>query len=368
MSRSVYILAGGGTGGHVYPGLAVAEALRRRDAEAMIVFACSGRAIDRAILDPLDYAVVPQPVQPFPRGWRQWPGFLLAWRRSTKLARRLLDDLRPRAVLGLGGFAAGPVVHVALRRRVPSALLNPDAVAGKANRHLARRVDAIFTQFPATAGAFPSDLRAKVRCVGCPVRETILHGERDRALEHFGLRKDRHTLLVFGGSTLAASLTEAVSSLAGDLRALGETWQVLAVTGAQRQASTAAALGDAGVALAYCDRMDLAYAAADLAMSRGGAGTVAELTATGTPAVILPYPHHADRQQYRNAQSLLEAGAAKVVDDRADPAGNTESLRRELLPILRNPERLASLQAAATGISTTTPAEDDAARMTRCRK
>ncbi|GAF72090.1 unnamed protein product, partial [marine sediment metagenome] len=134
MSTDLYIFAGGGTGGHLYPGLAVAEALRAKRPDAQVVFACSNRAIDRRILEATPYPYIPQPVRPLPaRPWG-WPAFLAAWVRSCALARRLMGDLCPAAVLGLGGFAAAPMICRASRVGVPTALLNPDAVPGKANR------------------------------------------------------------------------------------------------------------------------------------------------------------------------------------------------------------------------------------------
>ena len=137
MSRNTYIFAGGGTGGHLYPGLAVADELRRVDEDAVVVFACSNRSIDRQILDSLDYPVVPQPVLPLPKSPLKFVSFLRAWKQSKALASTLLNDLKPHAVLGLGGFAAGPVVQEAAKKSVPTAMLNPDSIPGKANRFLA---------------------------------------------------------------------------------------------------------------------------------------------------------------------------------------------------------------------------------------
>ncbi|HUU21894.1 MAG TPA: glycosyltransferase, partial [Phycisphaerae bacterium] len=287
MTRPIYIFAGGGTGGHLYPGLAVAEQLERLDRGAQVVFACSNRPIDRRILDPLDYPVVPQPVRPLPRNPKGWIGFLKAWRRSIAQASQMIADLTPVAVLGLGGFAAGPLVRRAARVGVPTALLNPDAVPGKANRYLAKHADIIFSQFDSARERFGPGARQKVRCVGCPVRSSFLSAERPEALRHFDLRTDRKTLLVNGGSLGARLINDAVLGLKGDLAALSEAWQVLHVTGPDRYAEVGGAWKTAGIhtrVLPYCDRMDLAYAAADLVVGRCGASTAAELAATATPA------------------------------------------------------------------------------------
>jgi len=344
----MYIFAGGGTGGHLYPGLAVAAELTDLESEAKVVFACSDRPIDRRILDATAYAVVPQPVRSLPAGIAGWPAFLRAYLSSAALARRMVADLRPAAVLGLGGFAAGPVVVRAAKAGVRTALLNPDAVPGRANRLLARRVDAIFTQFGVTAGHFGRSGGAKVRRVGCPVRRELAAADRAEAIDHFGLRADRKTLLVHGGSLGAESINEAIARLMPDLRELADAWQVLHVTGPSKAASAAGEAGELNVrVLEYCRRMDLAYAAADLSLSRAGAVTVAELAATGTPAVLMPYPYHADQQQRLNAAALDETGAAVLCDDARDADRNAERLRQTLLAILREPDRLEGMRNAA---------------------
>ncbi|MBN1942293.1 MAG: UDP-N-acetylglucosamine--N-acetylmuramyl-(pentapeptide) pyrophosphoryl-undecaprenol N-acetylglucosamine transferase [Phycisphaerae bacterium] len=361
MMGNTYIFAGGGTGGHLYPGLAVAEALRTRQPDAKIIFACSSRDIDRTILDPTGYVSLPQPILPFPRRVTGLWAFWRAWRASLKLARECISREKPRAVLGLGGFAAGAMVRTAASQGLPTALLNPDALPGRANAYLARRVDVIFTQFASTAACFAPPLQKKVRCVGCPVRAELTAGRRDEAVEYFHLDANKKTLLIFGGSTLATSVTDAVVALAKDLGALSKAWQVIFVVGAERQAEIEAKMQEANIGgrvLAYCDRMDLAYAAADLALARGGAGTIAELTAAATPAVVMPYPHHKDRQQYHNAAELIERGAAKLVDDhcRADP--NAQALRAELLPILQSPAVLEEMHRRAQIASKPTAARD----------
>jgi UDP-N-acetylglucosamine--N-acetylmuramyl-(pentapeptide) pyrophosphoryl-undecaprenol N-acetylglucosamine transferase len=342
----------------VYPGLAVAGELARLQPEAKVVFACSERPIDRQILDETDYAVVVQPVRPMPRGARGWLGFVRAYAASAAQARQMIADLRPAAVLGLGGFAAGPVLCRAAKARLPTALLNPDAVPGKANRMLARRVDAIFTQFAATAEHFDPSARPKVHAVGCPVRPELARADRAEAVRHFDLRPDRRTLLVNGGSQGAASINEAVIRLLGELGELSTTWQVLHVTGPSKASPDRARAGPMHVrVLGYCHRMDLAYAAADLALSRAGAGTVAELTATGTPAVLMPYPFHADQHQKLNAEPLCESGAAVLCEDGKAAEVNAARLRETLVAILRQPQRLERMRQAAQGAKKADAAE-----------
>lgn len=366
MSSGVYIFAGGGTGGHLYPGLAVAEQVLKLRPEATIVFACSDRAIDRRILDPLAYAIVPQPVRPVPRSLRQFWPFLKAWVRSARLARDMVRDLAPAAVLGLGGFAAAPLVKEAARRGIRRGFLNPDAVPGRANQFLARRSEAIFTQYAATAECFPPAIQARVRQVGCPVRSAFQGARRDEAMKHFKLDTARKTLLVLGGSLGAASLNEALVALGADLDALADRWQVLHIAGPEKYSQIAqahAARKIAVVCIEYCHCMELAFAAADLALCRGGAGTMAEIFATGTPAVILPYPYHADQQQRLNALPLVEAGAGAIVEDKVDSAVNAAALRLALVPLMQDDARLAAARAAAKCIAKPHAARDVAAWM-----
>jgi UDP-N-acetylglucosamine--N-acetylmuramyl-(pentapeptide) pyrophosphoryl-undecaprenol N-acetylglucosamine transferase len=354
MPAEVYIFAGGGTGGHLYPGLAVAQELLVRRPKARVVFVCSQRPVDGRILGAHPFPFVPQPVRPLPaRPWG-WPGFIGAWVRSARVVGRMILDLKPAAVLGLGGFAAGPAVCCASRAGVHTALLNPDAIPGKANRHLATKAEVIFTQFASTGEAFASKLQKRVRCVGCPVRPTIVGADRAEAIAYFGLHDDHRTLLIFGGSLLAESLGEAVERLAVRIGEFGATWQLLHITASPRAEAIARTLSNAGALVrtqGYCQRMDLAYAAADLVLARSGAVTVAELAATGKPAVLMPYPHHADRHQHLNAAALDELGAAIVCDDRQDARANAMALRQVLLPLLRDPTALEAMGRAGARLA-----------------
>lgn len=350
MSGQIYIFAGGGTGGHLFPALAVAEELIKLQPDGRIVFACSDRDIDRRILSLTPYAMAPQPVRPLPGRLRGWAGFLRAYVDARRMARNLVRDLRPAAVLGLGAFAAAPVTAAASGAGIRTALMSIDAIPGRANRHLAPKVDAIFTQFEQTAGAFGSNA-AKVEMIGCPVRSSLLDGDADEARKAFGLRANRRTLLVMAGSLGAESINRAFDAIRSDLDELADDWQVLHITGPGRIGKAARA-GGGGIhcsVMEFCERMDLAYSAADMALCRAGASTVGELAATAAPAVLMPYPYHRDRHQAHNAAAMVSSGSAIVVDDAADPSVNADALRASLLDIMRRPERLEAMRAAAAG-------------------
>jgi UDP-N-acetylglucosamine--N-acetylmuramyl-(pentapeptide) pyrophosphoryl-undecaprenol N-acetylglucosamine transferase len=276
------------------------------------------------------------------------------------LAKRLVRDLRPAAVFGLGGFAAAPVVLAAAAAGVRTCLLSIDALPGLANRRLAGKVDVIFAQFETTAAAY-GRRGEKVRVVGCPVRAELAEASADEARRAFGLRDDRKTLLVMAGSLGAANINQALAALRGDLEALADDWQLLHLTGPGKLDEVRAAWAGAAihhVAMEFCDRMGLAYAAAELALARAGAATVGELAATATPAALMPYPHHRDRHQDRNAAALVAAGSAVVVEDAGAAAANAAALRGALLPILLRPKRLSALSTAAAGAARTDAAAE----------
>ncbi len=325
------ILAGGGTGGHLFPGLAVVDRLRAARPEFEITVFGTTRPIDRDVVLPRGHALVPQAVRAFPsRPW-QWPGFYLAWRRSLAAAREHFERRRPAAVLGLGGYAAAPPVIVASEMGVPTALFNPDAAPGRANRRLARCVRQVFVQWPVTVEAFAGS-GAIVHVTGCPVRSRVLSVRRDEGCAAFRLDAGRPTLLVTGASQGARSINLACLELVPFLKAASD-WQILHIAGSVDlelvQSGYAAAGLDARV-VAFTESMPEALAAADLVIARAGASTLAELTARGIAAILLPYPYDRHQHQRANARVLERAGAAVVIDDAGDARANAAALRPQL--------------------------------------
>src|SRR5215210_648302 len=171
MADEITILfAGGGTGGHLYPGIAVADALRRSMPQVRPLFLCTTRDIDRLILEPTGFEFLPQPIVPPVKTVGGLLRFWKSWRETKDLVRRLIAEHRPAAVLGLGGYAAGVAVKLAAAKGVPCAVLNPDVVPGKANQFLMKMVRAVCTQFEATARYVGSSERSKLQVTGCPIR------------------------------------------------------------------------------------------------------------------------------------------------------------------------------------------------------
>jgi len=362
--RPWVVLAGGGTGGHLYPGLALVEALRTRLDAADITFFGTTRPIDERLTAAQGCGLVRQPVQPFPsRPWR-WPAFLWNLRRAVADAARRFSARRPAFVLGLGGYAAAPPILAASHLGIPTALFNPDAVPGRANRRLARRVGEIFVQWPQTARHFMG-VRAAIHVTGCPVRAAVFRATAGEGRARFGLDSRRRTLLVTGASQGARSINEACVALSDLWRARSD-WQLLHLTGATDFTAVRDGYASAGVearVLDYTDDLPLALAGADLVLSRAGASTLAELTARGVPSVLLPYPYDRARHQRANAEVLAEHGAAVVIDDRREPGANAVRLAEALRGLMDDAARRDRMADAARSLGRPEAADQMAERL-----
>lgn len=343
------VFAGGGTGGHLYPSLAVASAMRDVLPNARFTFYATNRKVDQDILSAAGETLQPQAVAPLTmKPWR-WPGFWSAWRKSTKACAVDFKSDRPDLVVGSGAFASAPAICTAARMGIPTVLLNPDVIPGRANRMLAKRVDCVLAQFESTRDHLPDDVRVEV--VGCPVRlgfGTSAHDRKEICSRH-GLDENRHTLLVTGASLAARSINEAMRRLASDLGAHGN-WQVVHLTGQEdleKVQATYAAHRVQAVCLAYTEAMSDFMSIADLVVSRAGASTLAELRAVGVPAIFLPYPHHRDQHQTVNAMELVTLGAGRICEESTDPLKTAAKLRGLLLELISNDRALKAFQAAA---------------------
>lgn len=356
--------AGGGTGGHLYPGLAVAAAVRRRLPATRISFFTTQRGLDRNLLSRTDYEQVEQDVRPFTvRPWR-WPAFIRAWRRSVCAAIESFEVQRPSAVLGLGGYAAGPPVIAARKLGIRTAILNPDAVPGRANRFLSRRCDLVAMQWEASRVHFRAAATTEV--MGCPIRAEFATARAEDGQRIFGLDPARPTLLVTGASQGARSLNETLCHVWPEFLQKHPAWQLLHLTGVSDEERTRNAYGRAGAAaivMAFTHDMPAALAAADLVISRAGASTLAELTALGKPSILLPYPYHRDRHQHANARVLVSAGAAVLVEDRREAEPNRAPLLAALEHCAGATAR-AEMAAAAARLGRRDAAENIAAWLT----
>jgi UDP-N-acetylglucosamine--N-acetylmuramyl-(pentapeptide) pyrophosphoryl-undecaprenol N-acetylglucosamine transferase len=333
------VLAGGGTAGHVEPALATADALRRDDPAVEVTVLGTERGLERRLVPERGYELALIPAVPLPRrpsiDLLRLPGRL---RGAVEAATTVLRQRGADVVVGFGGYVALPAYLAARRLRIPIVVHEANARPGLANR-----IGARLTRHVAVASAHIRLPHAEH--VGIPLRRAVATldraAQRREARTTFGLRPDLPTLLAFGGSQGARRINQAMAEAAGALTTAGV--QVLHAVGHDNDHVPSADDTVPYVAVPYVDRMDLAYAAADLALCRAGAITCAELAAVGLPAVFVPLPH-GNGEQRLNAQPLVEAGAALLVDD-VNLTGTWIS--RNVPPLLADRERLTAMSAAA---------------------
>jgi UDP-N-acetylglucosamine--N-acetylmuramyl-(pentapeptide) pyrophosphoryl-undecaprenol N-acetylglucosamine transferase len=337
------VFTGGGTGGHLYPAIAVADRLRALYG-ARITFVGTAGRLEDSVVPKAGYPLHTVSSRPLSRDLAGRARALLANAAGTLQSLALLRRLRPDLVIATGGYVCFPVVLAArtLRAlrfaRAPIALLEPNVRPGLTNRMLAPLVDEVWGAYADGAAHFAG----KYVTTGVPVRAGLREPPpREAAIARFGLDPARKTLLAIGGSQGAAAINDASIALLRDAR-LPEGWQLLAVTGERDYERVRAAAAGASV-VAYLDDVALGYAAADLVLARAGASTLAELAATGKPALLVPYPFAADDHQSANARRFAAAGSALVIENRDLEAGALPPLLAQAAA----PPRLDAMRAAA---------------------
>jgi UDP-N-acetylglucosamine--N-acetylmuramyl-(pentapeptide) pyrophosphoryl-undecaprenol N-acetylglucosamine transferase len=356
-------LAGGGTGGHLYPGIAVAEALRRQLPDCKPIFLCTQKEIDRVILDAAGFEFIAQPIVPPTRTVGGLLKFWKGWRETKDLVRQKLREHRPAAVIGLGGYAAGVAVKTAALKKIATAIINPDVIPGKANQYLIRYTQKICCQFAQTAERLSPAHRNKVAVTGCPIRASIRDlPPRGDAARRLGLAENRNTLAITGASLGAQTINEAVLAMIKDVNLQG--WQILHLAGREHAMNVRDVYRERevdAVVIDFTPAMEDVWAVTDLCVSRCGASTCAELTAAGIASILMPYPFHKDMHQRANAQVLVDAGAALLVDDEKDAKNNAAKLRPAVESLLYDQTRRQQMAAAARAIGKPNAAEAVAA-------
>lgn len=337
------LLAGGGTGGHIFPNLAVAERLSELKAPLKPWFLVSTRPLDSELLQREKQSFTAVPARPLSvRPWH-WLAFWKGWRASVKAVLEVIDQNPVAGLVATGGFVSAPAVYAAHCRNVPVALVNLDAAPGRANRAMRRYATELFSAY--AVSAWP-----EATPIGVPLRRTAVgtHLEVAEARRQLGLEPHRDTLLVTGASQGATSINQLMLellSMAPSRRGLS-IWQVLHLAGPADVATLRAAYEKAQVPArveSFCHSMGLAWRAATIAISRAGAGSVAEVWANCVPTVFLPYPYHRDQHQRLNAKPLVSQGAAVLMDDRIDPALNARALAGPLQALMNNAPRRARM-------------------------
>ncbi len=335
------MLAGGGTGGHVYPAIAMGDALRGRGHE--VVYAGAPDRLEGRVAPERGYDFLPVEAPQYPRsGLHRKLAFAAALGASVGRARATLAASRPDLVLGVGGYIMAPTVLAAWSMGIPRAIHESNVSPGLANKLCARVADLVLMTYDKTRDRLPGD--APKETVGCPVNPRILQGDRAAAHARYGLDPARPTLLVVGGSLGAATLNALALAAA---RMTERPWQLIWVSGPTYHEQAARDLGEVppGVALVgYEDRMGDAYAAADMAVCRAGSSTLAELTAVGLPSLLIPSPNVTENHQEANARGLEQVAAALVMTEaELDVAAALD----RITALLTDPAALARMSEAA---------------------
>ncbi len=329
------IVTGGGTGGHLFPGIAVAEEMLRRFPEGRILFVSTDRAIDNKTLAARSFEK--KAIACLPLKGKSVLGTLKSVAQlpiSLWQALRIVRAFKPQLVLGVGGYVTGPVVLAARLMGIKTCIHEQNSIPGMANRMLGKIVDQVYISIPGSEGFFP---KGKAVLTGNPVRAELLQGG--------GQQKDQavgKTVLVLGGSQGAHRVNGLMAeAFAANLS--GDTVQVRHQTGSSDEAWVRKAYAEAGVAAqvsAFFNDMATAYRDADLVVSRAGATTLAELAVLGKPAILIPYPYAADDHQTTNAAYLVRGGAALMFQERELDGAK---LRQEILGLLNDAPRLQSM-------------------------
>jgi len=350
------LIAGGGTGGHVYPAIAIADAIRSQDPDSAIAFAGTQEKLEWTAVPKAGYPIHPITVQGFHRGsikrnipfpFKLMAGLAQSW--------RLVGDFDPDIVVGTGGFVSGPVLYAAHKRKRPIVIQEQNAFPGITNKLLSRYAHTIHIAFKE---AMPHLGNRNCILSGNPTRAILQEPVRDRALTFFEIPNDAQVLLVFGGSLGSAAINRIMETMISNLLAKDNLY-VIWQTGSMyyddiaKRISTHPRLK----LLKYIDHMEYAYAVADLAVVRSGAITCSELTITGTPSILVPSPNVAEDHQTNNAKSLASEGAALMVPEKS----MDDTLLDTILKALKDPEGLQTMREAAKKLARPNAARDIAA-------
>lgn len=333
------LVSGGGTGGHIFPALSIANEVRRRYPEAEILFVGAEGRMEMERVPAAGYRIIGLPVAGFDRR-RLWRNFkvLVKLYRSMRIAKRVLREFNPDIAVGVGGYASGPMLKQAQKAGVPTLLQEQNSYAGVTNKMLARKAKAICTAYDGMERFFPANVIIKT---GNPIRADILNCKlsHDEAKQQLGFDASRPVVLVVGGSLGARTINNAIAAAIPTMESNGI--QVLWQTGKNYAEQCAeAADGHKDIhATAFISDMATAYRAADLVVSRAGAGTISELQLVGASAILVPSPNVAENHQYHNAKAVADAGGAVLIEDK-DAVNDLPGVVAE---IVNDPQRRADM-------------------------
>ncbi|MDE6794309.1 MAG: undecaprenyldiphospho-muramoylpentapeptide beta-N-acetylglucosaminyltransferase [Muribaculaceae bacterium] len=327
------VISGGGTGGHIFPALSIADVLRRK-LNADILFVGAENRMEMTRVPEAGYKIIGLPVAGFDRKriWRNF-GVLIKLFKSLRMARKIIREFKPDIAIGVGGYASGPMLKAAQKAGIPTLIQEQNSYAGVTNKLLGEKAACICVAYDNMDRFFPGE---KIVKTGNPIRKALLndHTSVKEARESFGLNPDRPTLLVVGGSLGALTINESLES--GISRLADQGIQVIWQTGKNfGDRGPAAVKRRKGIVVTpFITDMAAAYKAADLVIGRAGAGSISELQVLGKPVILVPSPNVAEDHQTHNARALSDVGAAVFVAD----ADARQTLVDEAIRLMGDPE------------------------------
>ncbi len=336
-----FIVSGGGTGGHIFPALSIAEGLKQRFPDAGILFVGALGKMEMEKVPAAGFSIVGLPVAGFHRGeiWRNLL-FLPKLIASLWKARSVVRKFKPDCVIGVGGYASGPVLKVATQMGIPTLLQEQNSYAGVTNKLLGKKASKICVAYRNMERFFPPE---KIAFTGNPIRKGLegIVSKSDEAMRFFGLDKAKPVILVVGGSLGARALNNGLRNKMDLIRSseVQFLWQTGKIYYQDIKGEMDANPAGNVHLLEFIQRMDLAFAAADLVISRAGAGTISELCVVGKPSILVPSPNVSEDHQTANAKALAEQGAAVLIKD----ADVNEQLVEEALILVNDKLRLSEL-------------------------
>lgn len=342
-----FLISGGGTGGHIFPAVAIAKAILRREPDAEILFVGAEGRMEMEKVPAEGFKIVGLPVAGFDRKriWRNFKVLAKLW-RSMRKARKVLADFHPDMAIGVGGYASGPMLKAAQKAGIPTVLQEQNSYAGVTNKLLAAKAKAICVAYEGMNRFFPAET---ITLTGNPVRPALLEHRTDAASarKKLGLDPERDVVFVTGGSLGARTINRSVAAALDAITATGA--QVLCQTGKlyADECSSIARGRDDVHAMPFVADMGLAYSAATLVVARAGAGTISELQLLGVPAVLVPSPNVAEDHQRKNAEALVNREAAVMILD----ADAENQLGDTVVKLLKDKERRETLKKNVRGMA-----------------
>ena len=339
------LISGGGTGGHIFPALSIANGIKERRPDANILFVGAENRMEMEKVPAAGYKIVGLPVSGFDRKHLLRNVKVVArLLKSMHLAKKILRDFKPDIAIGVGGYASGPMLKEAQKKGIPTLIQEQNSYAGVTNKLLAQKANAICVAYEGMERFFPAD---KILVTGNPVRQNILNCTLtpQQARQKFGLDPDRRTILVVGGSLGARTVNNCIATALDTIKADTEVqliWQTGKIYDEQARATMQEKQQPGNVVQqAFVSNMDEAYRAADLVVSRAGASSISELQLLGKASLLVPSPNVAEDHQTKNAMALVDHGAAVMVHD----AEAADKLMPEALALVKDDAKLQKLSA-----------------------